>query len=218
MSDTNNQLPPEGYYKAVAVPFKTDTDPVPRYARWRWTNDRSKRRVMANFEVIEGAFSGRRFFWDGYMTKAAGKRTTESLRYMGLKGDDLSGAETQELNQIVSIKIEHNEYEGRVSARIAFVNSPDGGGGVATIKIENALSDAETRKFAAMMRKSVAAVPEAEGKRFTPGVDILEGDSGESNRSENKAADESSEQPEPSWDADPEEPPPAEPDGDEIPF
>lgn len=163
MSENEKKLIDPGYHKAVAVTLATAEDPVPRYARWGWTNDGDKRRVLMSFELLEGEFAGRRLFWNGYFTKKAGERTTESLRYCGWKGNDLADIQTQELNQVVTLLVEHDEHEGKVTAKIAFVNKP--GGGTPTIKIAKPMNDGDIRKFAAMMRDSVSKVPEVDGER-----------------------------------------------------
>ena len=163
MSDYQ-ELIPEGYFEAVAVPLATEDDPVPRYARLNWSKEGEKRRVLMSFQILSGEYAGRRLFWNGYFTKDAGKRTTEALRAVGFKGDDLMELETQTLDQIVSVKVEASEWEGKTSNRIAFVNKP-GGGGAATIKVAKPLSMDEKRKFAAMMKASVAGIPEVAGER-----------------------------------------------------
>jgi len=151
-------LVPEGYYAAVAVPTTTEdgTTAVARFA----LSKNETRKVLVAFEVIEGEFAGRRLFWDGYFTKDTAKRTVQSLRYMGFKGDDLGAAESQPLNQRVSIKVGWNTWEGKTYARVEFVNSPGG----AVIKLANPMSADDRRKFAAMMRTSVAGVPEVAGE------------------------------------------------------
>ncbi len=155
----NSNLIPEGHYDAVAVPT-TDEQGMERVARFAWTKT-DVRQVHAWFELLSGPHQGARLPWYGFFTKGAGKRTIESLRYMGFTGDDLEAAENQPLDQIVSVKVGHNEYEGKTNARIDWVNRAGGG----VVKLNKPMSKDELRQFAAMMRDSVSGVPAEEGER-----------------------------------------------------
>jgi hypothetical protein len=84
---------------------------------------------------------------------------------MGLRGDDLLQVETQNLDQVVSVKVEHNEWDGKVRARVAFVNAA----GAGAVKLKKPMEDGAKREFAAMMRAKVATVAEVAGTRHSPG-------------------------------------------------
>ena len=167
MSEETNLLAP-GYYDAVAVE-KTDDQGVVAFARWELSKNDAKQ-VIAYFQLIghpevfpipwRGSFASTML---GESGKSVAQRTVESLRYMGLKGDDLLAIENQELNQIVSLQVEHDEWEGKTRLKVAWVNKP--GGGVIKVK---PLPEEAKRKFAAMMRASLAKVPEVEGERYAP--------------------------------------------------
>jgi hypothetical protein len=174
MNDENKNLIPEGYYEAVAVET-TDDQGVCAYARLALTKGGGKQ-VAAHFKILnppEGFSAGFPLPWYGAFTatmvgdsgKSVAQRTCESLRHMGLKGDDLTECESQPLDQIVSVKVEHNEWEGKTRARIAFVN-PVGGG---TIKLNNPMPEIEKRKFAAMMKGSLGKLPVTAGERVSGG-------------------------------------------------
>ena len=99
----------------------------------------------------EGPNIGRTSTWFGFLTDAAFDRTVESLRHFGWKGDDLyklcrgddpEGMGTQEAVAVVG----EEEYEGKLRARINFIN---GTGGLA---LKERMDDAQARAFAAKMR------------------------------------------------------------------
>lgn len=161
-----SNLIPEGYYDAVAVPT-TDESGVVAYARFG-LSEKDTKQVSAHFKIMNppaGVTLGFPLSWYGYLSKDAAKRTCESLRYMGLKGDDLGAAEEQELNQIVSVKIGHNTWEGKTTARVEFVNAAGGG----VVKLKKPMGKDQVRQFAAMMRESMGRLPEVNSERATAG-------------------------------------------------
>ena len=163
MNENNtNNLIPEGYYDAVCV-RTSDEEGGQAFARFALTKEGDKKQVVADFKILNSpdapAYPLR---WYGFFTKDSAKRTVESLRYMGLKGTDLAAVQTQELDQIVSVKVEHNEWDGKTFARIGFVNAPGGG----VVKLAKPMGMDSLRQFAAMMRDSLAKVPEAAGERY----------------------------------------------------
>ena len=171
MSD--QELPPPGNYNAVAIE-RADDQGLTAYARWSLTK-KEKKQVSATFKLLDfpsftpiwyGSFSATVM---GNSGKTVAQRTVESLRYMGFKGDDFLELETQKLDQIVSIAIEHevSDKDGKTYLRVSWVNQIGGG----VIKIARPLSDEDKRKFAATMRASLAKVPEVDGERYSPGAD-----------------------------------------------
>jgi len=84
--------------------------------------------------------------------------TVDALRACGWKGDDVSEvpalAESGQLATEVRLKIEHETYEGKLRARVKFVNRVGGG---AKIKLERALDDDRVRRFAASMKSRIRA-------------------------------------------------------------
>jgi hypothetical protein len=170
MSENYEDMIPEGYYEAVAVKTQ-DEGGGEAYARFALTKA-GNRQVAAHFKILNppegvsvkyplpwyGAFSSTPM---GKKGKTVAQVTVESLRAMGLKGNDLAAAQDQDLDQLVSVMVEHNEWDGKVRPRIAFVNTPGGG----AIKLNNPMPLQEVRKFAAMMRDSLGKVPEVGGTR-----------------------------------------------------
>jgi hypothetical protein len=124
-----------------------------------------KEQIGVQFEFVEPA--GTRLTWYGYFTDAATERTVESLRHCGWRGDDLSVfAEGQPLpegfDQEVELVVKHEEYQGKTSARIAFIN---GGGGLA---MKEALTQDQASAFAKRMKSRIGAFDRAAGRAPAP--------------------------------------------------
>jgi hypothetical protein len=147
-----------GYYKAAAVPITTpDGDTYVQFGE----SKTGKPQVVVNFEILEGPDAGRRIAWFGYFTEKTVQRTVESLRYCGFKGDDLAGAVTQVLDQEVQIVVAHEEYDGKVTARVNWVNRAGGDG----FRMEKTMGRTALTQFAAQLRNAVRQVPEAGGRK-----------------------------------------------------
>ena len=156
---------PEGYYTAVAVHQNGEDGNL--LARFGESGNGTKQ-VLIYFEVIEGDYAGTRVPWFGFFTTAAWQRTIESLRYCGLKGDDLSTINQQELNQRVTITIEHNEQGDKVYPRVSWVNRPGG----STIKLKKPMGTNELRGFAAQMKSYLQQVEEVAGEKGAAGAHL----------------------------------------------
>lgn len=156
-------LIPAGYYRAVAVPV--DTDDGPTYVQFGESSKGTSQAVV-NFEILDGECAGRRIVWFGYFSEKTVTRTVESLRYCGFKGDDLAALLTQTLDQEVQLVIQHEDYQGTTSAKVAWVNRAGGGG----FKLKEPMQKAGLQRFAAMMKNSVKAIPEAPGPKGERGA------------------------------------------------
>lgn len=157
------EMIPEGYYNAVAVPREGEDGS--HIARWGVAGEKKTKQVLIYFEITDGEWAGHVLPWFGYFSKAAAKRTVESLRYCGFKGDDLFDLDNQALDQGVNVLVEHNEYDGKTYARIAFVNASGGG----AIQLKSPMNEKSIREFAAVMKQSCAKVPEHEGEPVKAG-------------------------------------------------
>jgi hypothetical protein len=159
------ELVPVNIYRAMAVPFETDGGPS--YVQFG-TSKNGGEQVGMQFEIISGPEAGRRVPWYGSFSEKLGERakktpaqrTIESLRLCGFKGNDLANMPSQELNQEVSITVEHNEWEGKITCRVQWVNEPGSGG----VRMANPLGQTELRRFAASMKTKVAGIGEIAGK------------------------------------------------------
>lgn len=160
-----DELVPEGYYDAVAVKTMDDVG-VEAFARLAVANSGTNQ-VVADFQLINLApgINPPRWplRWYGYFTDGTTDRTIEALRAMGFRGDDFMELETQKLNQIVRVKVEHNDYNGKITARIAFVNAPGGG----VVKLNNPMDADDKRRFAAVMKGNLRSIPDRDGARTT---------------------------------------------------
>lgn len=157
---SSENLVPEGHYEAVCVRSTYEEGGEPVFARL-CTSKGGTKQVAATFQILGGPQDGRRLVWFGFFTKDTAKRTVESLRYMGLKGTDLAAVEEQQLDQRVSIKVGHNMYDGKTTARVDFVNQLGAGG----MKLTAPMSRDDVRKFAAMMGESMKKVAEVDAPR-----------------------------------------------------
>lgn len=145
---------PAGNYDAVATP---DSE-LGLYAQFGESKN-GKQQVAINFEIITGEHAGRHITWFGYFVPAAATRTIEALRYCGFRGDDLSTAPTQKLNQRVQIVVEHDEYQGRKSAKVKWVNRGGNGG----VKLAKPYDAKAMRDLAQQLKATVSIIPEEAG-------------------------------------------------------
>lgn len=152
-----SELVPAGIYKAVAVSI--DTEDGPAWAQFGEAGTGSKQ-VLLHFKILEGDWLGYQLPWFGYFTKDTTERTIKSLRLVGFRGDDLAELPAQRLDQTVSVTVEHQEYNNKTYARIAWVNAPGGGG----VRLQNPMKGDKLRNFAAQMKRFAQQVGEVRGE------------------------------------------------------
>ena len=123
---------------------------VPTGAALGETKD-GKEQVGVSFDLPD---VGRSITWYGYFTEKTARRTIESLRYCGWKGDDLSDLSSIGTDPSVEVQlvIEHDTYEGVTRAKVTWVNAP---GGVA---IQKPLDDGKKVALAQRMKGLVLDV------------------------------------------------------------
>jgi hypothetical protein len=155
-----SELIPAGQYKAVAVQQDTDTGPV--WAQFGYAGQNSTPQVIVQFEIIEHPeMAGKRIYYFGFMSDKAVEYTLKNLRTCGFVGDDLSQVLTQPINNIVQLTIEHQEYDGKTSARVAFINPPFAG-----IKIAKPMVGADLARFAATLKAKLKGIPAVAGEKI----------------------------------------------------
>lgn len=125
--------------------------------------------VVVPLRIIAGPDRGRIITYFGYFSEKAEDRTMESLRLMGWKGDDV--CDLGELPNEVSVVVDHEKYNGKVTAKVQWVNSPGGRG---KIKLEKPMDDAMKRQFSAKMRGAAKRAAVVEGA--PPDLDSLDVD------------------------------------------
>lgn len=136
--------------------------------------------VAIGFEIVDEADPDHGVFvtyFGGFGEPKDGKKngpvtfTMQALRNVGWTGDDLSElpalAEVGELNQLVWLVVEHEEYESKWSAKVKWVNKPGGG----AVEMKKPMGGSDLKAFAARMKSRLRAdVPRVQGAapRATP--------------------------------------------------
>lgn len=139
-----------GYYRARAIEWALGK------------TEKGSRQVAVRFETFDDQDQpGERITWYGYFTEKTQERTLESLQHCGWEGDDITDLSGIERNE-VQLVVEHDEYEGKVRAKVAWVNRPGGGG----IAIKAPLDEAEKAEFAREVKATVLAM--RQGQRRAP--------------------------------------------------
>jgi hypothetical protein len=155
-------LVPIGYYRAVPVPAVVDGQEVS--VQFGRSKVKGTLQAAVMFAILdEGSYRGRRLRWMGYFTDDSVDRTIEALRLCGFKGDELSELPRQKLDQEVSITVEHEEYDGKTRAKVAWVNAAGGG-----MKMANPLNATELRQFSAKYKAKVRSKPAVDGPKAAP--------------------------------------------------
>lgn len=66
-------------------------------------------------------------FWQGYWTDKTAEKTSEQLVTLGFSGntlDDMNKEDALEVGKEVSCAVEHNTWDGKTTARVAWINAP----------------------------------------------------------------------------------------------
>jgi hypothetical protein len=120
--------------------------------------------VAVRFAILDDGYEEEEITWFGSFSKNRGKgtktpfeRTVESLRICGWRGDDLSDLTGITENE-VSLVIEHDEYNGKVSAKVKWVNASCG------LALKAPMTPESAKAFAAKMKGEVIAASRSIGK------------------------------------------------------
>lgn len=114
------------------------------------------------FQIVDEGSpdKGRVIAYFGTFTDGSIDFTVDALRNCGWTGDNLAEvpqlAAEDKLAEVVSLKIDHEEYQGKVNAKVKFVNKP-GTGGKAGLRLNDELTGGDLDRFASMMRTKVRA-------------------------------------------------------------
>lgn len=123
-----------------------------------------KEQIAVEFDFVDPP--GTRRTWYGFFTDATFDRTIDALRACGWAGTDLTDFCGEQpppgFDQEVELVVKHEEYNGQVRDRIAFIN---GGGGLA---LKAALDANQARAFAARLKGRIAAADVAAGRAPAP--------------------------------------------------
>lgn len=145
----SNPNTPEGTYNAVAT-----RDEFGCIVQTGYTKGKGTKYSVVHFQLLDPPNTT--VPWFAYWTPATEANVMKAFRAMGFKGDNFAQVNEQELDQPVRVVIEHNEWEGKVHARVAWVNRP----GAGSVKVEKSMTKPELLKFAAEMRSRWSSIPE----------------------------------------------------------
>lgn len=131
------ELLPAGEYLAVAVASEgPDGNGLLHLSVTKNGHDQ----LVARFSILEGEHKGRTVTWFGSLSTELPKQmpsrnggstrppqppcvhTLKGLRAMGFDGGDINDAFTQPLDETVRIVVSVNEYNGKVTNRVEWVN------------------------------------------------------------------------------------------------
>lgn len=150
---------PAAQYAAVVSPVTTDFGRMS--VQFGTSSKKGTQQCAVCFEILRGPQAGQKVTWIGYFTDATIERTLNALRICGFEGDDVSSFPGQSPENEVSIVVEHEEYDGKVRVKVAWVNEPGGGG----MKMANPFDDKALRKFGAQLKGTLKAMPAVKTKK-----------------------------------------------------
>lgn len=119
-----------------------------------------KPQAVIGFQIVgeQDPFNGWSISAFCFLHEASWERSIESLRNMGWTGDDLQElpalCEAGQLGD-VEIVIDHEEYQGAVSAKVKWINKVGGG----AVKLKKPMEGDALKRFSAQMRSKVRTVP-----------------------------------------------------------
>jgi len=92
--------------------------------------------VVVKFVIAGGPQDGQQVTWYGFFSDACFDRTIQSLRHCGWKGDDVSALVGLDANE-VEIVVEHNDYKGKVTPTVRWINQAGGGAGMSPVQAKD---------------------------------------------------------------------------------
>jgi hypothetical protein len=110
-----------------------------------------KDQVAVEFELLTEGMEGQHITWFGYFTDPTWERTVESLRTCGWQGDDLSDL-TGLGSSEVDLVIEQEEYDGKIYARVKWINKPGG------MSLKAPMSPERAKQFASEMKGRILSL------------------------------------------------------------
>lgn len=112
--------------------------------------------IAVLFDVLEEGVPERQLVWYGFFTDGAFDITIKALRACGWKGTNL--AEIDALPNEVILVVEDEEYEGKIRAKVQFINEPG-------LAVKNPMTPDAAKAFAAALASRVAAYDAAHPPR-----------------------------------------------------
>lgn len=121
-----------------------------------------------NEETGEEASTGETITWIGTFSDNTTMRTLESLLHCGWQGEDPAELNdkpaSSELPTVVELVCEPDEWDGKVSLKVQWVNKPGRG----RFAFKKTMSEADLRAFGAQLRASVKSLRAAGGAPRAP--------------------------------------------------
>lgn len=106
--------------------------------------------VHISFELLDDGFEGKYLTYFGSFSEKAQEHTFKALRNCGWTGVDLSDLSGLNADE-VSLVVENEEYEGKVRAKVRWVNAPGG------VTVKAPLPPDKAKAFAARMKGQLLA-------------------------------------------------------------
>lgn len=114
----------------------------------------NKEQVAVRFRIEGGNADGQELAWFGFFTDKSAERTMEALRFCGWETNDLGDISTDVVGRnLVKIVVEHDEYDGKTRAKIAWVNRAGGP------LVKNSMDAGQKTDFARRMKALAMKVP-----------------------------------------------------------
>jgi hypothetical protein len=111
--------------------------------------------IGVEFELLD--FNGKRMGWYGSFSEAAFEITMKGLATAGFHGADVSDTTWVEHAPEVILVIVNEEWEGKVRAKVKFINSLGG------VNMKDAITGSDAKTFAARMKGRVLAYQSSAG-------------------------------------------------------
>lgn len=127
-------------------------------------SSQKKPQVVVGFEVLDGDQIGKHITGYFSLSEAAYRYTVEKLRIMGWQGVDLADLSTVGAAGPVEIVCKSEEYNGKVSMKVQFVNAPGRSG----VEVKGALDAAGKRALAQRMRGLIVGLDPGAVKKASP--------------------------------------------------
>jgi hypothetical protein len=113
---------------------------------------KGKEQIVVKFVIVDGPQKDQALTWFGFFSDACFDRTIQSLRYCGWQGDDVSDLSGID-RHAVDLVVEHDEYQGKVTPKVRWINQIGGGLG---------MSAAQAEEFARSIKSRIAGMKGAE--------------------------------------------------------
>lgn len=157
--EDDGPLMDEGDYPLVAVAHK-----------WGYSS-KGGEQIGVRVKFVEGPYKGRTSLWYGHFSDAAMDITIRALRALGMKGDDvrdLSGMYAPDVTPAIGV-VQHDTYEGKTRARVAFINGAD-------VVMKEEMNKQQLDAFAQRMRGAFARAGGGGSRPTTGGAPAQRGE------------------------------------------